>query len=364
MDLTLFFTEGVSLQTWDSVGMLPREIALYAELGKRGVRVQFVTYGNRSDLALAEKLGGIEVTSNVWNLPKDFYRWSLESFPPKGDIFKSNQVSGSDIALAAARKKKARFVARCGYLLSEFQAKKHGVDSPAAQAAAELERKVFAQADRVIVTTHAMAETLSRRDGIGDERVSVIPNYVETDRFRPMRTAPGKRFRIGFVGRLDQQKNLPALVDAMAGLDAELALIGYGPQKDALEAKASDNKVDIKFMGNVVNSELPALLNTCQLFILPSLYEGHPKALIEAMACGLPVIGTNVPGIREMLVDRQNGLLCEPNADGLRSALRLAMADGELRERLGQAARAYAEQHFSLARVVDLELAVLNELVG
>lgn len=364
MHLNLFFTEGVSLQTWNTVGMLPREIALYVELIKRGAEVQFVTYGSRNDLGLADKVDGIHIFCNQWNLPDDLYRWSLQAFPPNGDIFKSNQVAGSDTALAAAHRKKAKFVARCGYLLSEFQAEKYGPDSNAAQEATNLERNVFGRSDRVVVTTPAMSESIRNRYGIAGERVLVIPNFVETDRFRPVDTAPNKRFRVGFVGRLDQQKNLFELVDAMAGLDAELVLIGYGPQKDALAAKASDNKVDTQFMGNVANTELPALLNSCQLFVLPSLYEGHPKALIEAMACGLPVIGTNVAGIRELLTDGKNGLVCEPDAGSLRVAIQRAMDDGGLRERLGREARIFTEQHFSLERVVDLELSMLNGLVG
>lgn len=364
MNLALFFTEGVSLQTWHAVGMLGRELALYAELSKHGIQVQFVTYGSRKDLELADKLNGIEVACNQWNLPEGLYRWSVQTFPPRGDVFKSNQVAGSDIALAAAQKRKAKFVARCGYLLSEFQASKYGPNSGAALEAARLEQRVFDQADRVVVTTPFMAEIVRNRYGIVAEKITVIPNYVETDRFRPMGTLPGKRFRIGFVGRLDQQKNLFALIDAMIGLDAELALVGYGPQKDALAAKAAANKVEAIFMGNIPNNELPALLNTCQLFVLPSLYEGHPKALIEAMACGLPVIGTNVVGIRELVTDGANGLLCEPDASSLRIALQRSMEDSELRGRLGSAARQYVKQHFSLARVVDLELSVLNELAG
>jgi glycosyltransferase involved in cell wall biosynthesis len=71
-----------------------------------------------------------------------------------------------------------------------------------------------------------------------------------------------------------------------------------------------------------------------------------------------------VAGIRELLTDGANGLVCEPDAASLRAALGRGMDDSELRGRLGRAARAYAEEHFSLARVVDLELAVLNGLAG
>lgn len=364
MKIALFFTEGVSLQTWDSVGMLSREIALYVEFIKRGLDVQFVTYGSSGDIGLAKKLSQVEITCNQWNLPPGLYRWSLKTFPPKGDIFKSNQVAGSDVAMIAARKRNKRFVARCGYLLSEFQTHKYGKDSAATKEAIALEKRVFGQADRIVVTTAVMAKTIGEKYRVAFDRISVIPNYVETDRFRPAEGGSRERIRIGFVGRLDQQKNLFALLDALKSLDVELLLIGYGPQHEALATKAFETKVLTVFKGNVPNQGLPALLNTCNLFVLPSLYEGHPKALIEAMACGLPVIGTNVPGIRELIADGKNGLLCEPDAASLRAAIQRAMGDVGLRERLGRAARNFAEEQFSLSRVVDLELAVLNELVG
>jgi len=82
------------------------------------------------------------------------------------------------------------------------------------------------------------------------------------------------------------------------------------------------------------------------------------------MACGLPVIGTRVPGIRELIADGDTGLLCEPDAGSIRQAVARALGDPALRAQLGQAARQYVEQNFALDRIVDLEMAILNELVS
>lgn len=363
MKLNLFFTEGVSLQTWNEVGMLDRELAIYKALQKRGVEVGFVTYGDSRDLQFAARLPSISLRVNDLGLPIAKYKRALETAPPVGDIFKSNQVAGADVALKAARQAKAKFVARCGYLLAEFQEKRYGTKSGEARAARDLEREVFSGADAVVVTTEAMASSIKERYSIQHKSIRVIPNYVETDRFAPTRHEPNQKLQIVFVGRLDKQKNLFEFVDAVSPLDVEVRLIGYGPQRAELERKAEGSKAAFRLVGNVPNAELPGLLNSCDIFVLPSLYEGHPKALLEAMACGLPVIGTRVAGTREVIQDGENGILCETDAASIRSAVDRLINDAALREKLGKAARSFIEKHFALDRVVELEMSMLNELV-
>jgi glycosyltransferase involved in cell wall biosynthesis len=360
--LVLFFTERVSLQTWDSVGMFDREVALYKALQAEGVNPIFVTYGGGREQDFLPRLPGFQINSNDWNLPHGLYKRLLQNFPPKGDIYKSNQVSGADVALLAARRANAKFIARCGYLLSEFQANKFGHSSSEAQQARELEAEVFSGADRVVVTTAAMSASAIAIHALDARKVRVIPNYVETDRFHLKSYKHDGVTRIGFVGRLDVQKNLPSLLEAVAGLDVELHLVGYGPLRAQLEELAEPSTPAIKFLGSLPNLELPAFLNSCDLFILPSLYEGHPKALLEAMACGVPVIGTRVPGIQELIRDGENGLLCELDPESIRAAIQRALGDPDLRARLGRNGRKYIEENFSLQRVVNLELTLLSEL--
>lgn len=362
MNLTLFFTEGVALHTWHQNGMLARELALYKRLQSQGVSVKFVTYGNRSDHRLASELGGIELLTNDLNLPIDWYKRKLEWLPPVGDVFKSNQVAGADVALSAARRRKAKFIARCGYLLSEFQGRQHGPDSAEMQMATELEARVFGEADQIVVTTIAMADHVRDKYGVASEAIRVIPNYVETDRFKPSQEIRTSRFRLGFVGRLDVQKNVFSLLDAVRDLDLELHLVGYGPQRAQLEEKALGAKAKIVFRGSLPNAELPAFLASCDMFVLPSLYEGHPKALIEAMATGLPVVSTRVPGVENLLLHGETGYLSDTNADSLREAIGKLMVDTPLRQKLGRAARQFAEQNFSLENVLQLELAMLSSL--
>lgn len=344
--------------------MFSREIALYQALHRSGVEVTFVTYGRREEVRFATELAGIQVLANRMGLSLRLYQKALKLLPPRGNIFKSNQVAGADVALTAARRRGAKFIARCGYLLSEFEAHKHGAGSSEAERARQLELKVFASADRVAVTTEAMSRAVIDQYGIGREKVKILPNYVETKRFKPMAKEPSPGFRIGFVGRMDEQKNLMALIEATSDLDIELLLVGQGPQLDVLVAAAKHGRAKVHFKGKMPNAELPKFLNTCDLFVLPSLYEGHPKSLLEAMACGLPVIGTRVPGIRELIADGENGLLCDTDANSLREVIQRAMNDPALRLKMGKRARTYIEKNFSLERVVDLELSLYRELIS
>jgi glycosyltransferase involved in cell wall biosynthesis len=104
------------------------------------------------------------------------------------------------------------------------------------------------------------------------------------------------------------------------------------------------------------------MLNSCDLFVLPSKWEGMPKALVEAMACGLPVIGTDVPGIRDLIDHGRNGYLCEPGERGIRSAIASLIEDPQVGARLGQEARKFAASRFSLENIASIELELLAEI--
>jgi glycosyltransferase involved in cell wall biosynthesis len=274
-------------------------------------------------------------------------------------VFKTNQVVGGLQALRAARIFRRPLVARCGYLRSEGMATEHGPGSPQARRAKRYERRLFRGADVVAVTTEHMRTQVLTLYGVPSTRVMVVPNYVDVDLFSPS-DGEGAPRSLAFVGRLTRQKNLFVLLDALAGLDdVSLTLIGDGPQRSALERYAERRGVDAKFEGRLPHDRLPALLSRAQAFVMPSVWEGHPKALLEAMACGLPVIGSNVHGIREVVRDGESGILCEPSSEGLRRAIESVLGDAELRQRLGSGARDAAAR-LSLERVVERELEVLR----
>ena len=365
--IILFFTRGVSLRTWNLIGNLDREVALYRRLMSHGYEVSFVTYGDASDLAFAGRLGGIRILCNETGLPSEEYEQGLFSlhgrYLNKCHVIKTNQSYGADIALKAAQRYGKPLVARCGYLWSFNAARDHGEDSLAAIEAGRVEELVFSAADRVVVTTPAMKANVIRRIPAAASTVTVIPNYVDTDLFRPLEAAKDPK-TVLFVGRIAPEKNLEALLEALEPLDLKLVLIGEGRLRPHLQSRFKDLDGRVTWEGNVPNSDLPLHLNQVGCFVLPSLYEGHPKALLEAMSCATPVIGADSPGIRGLVRHLDTGYLCSADKEGLRAALTELPARPDLCSELGKKARNFIVENYSLDRVVQLELALLREVLS
>jgi glycosyltransferase involved in cell wall biosynthesis len=363
--LVVFFTRGLSLRVWDEIGILEREAAIYRRLEPALRRITFVTYGER-DQVYRRRLGAIRIRSNRWVMPGRLYERYLTSVLPwswSGPVVvKSNQLQGAEIAMAAARVRNRPFIARCGYLPSDNIERAHGTDSPQAKDAEALEQRVFTGADRVVVTTPAIRQKVLHRYQLRPERVRVIPNYVDTGLFAPGPSQDRRPNRLLYVGRLDEEKNPRALLEAIHGLNVELVMVGKGSLGQALSREAEERRLPVTFLGNLPNQDLPRLFNTAAAFVMPSLIEGHPKGLLEAMACGMPVIGTDVPGIRQLIRHRETGYLSECSPIGLRTAISQVLADEVLRCRMGTAARAYVADQFSLEKIVDLEMSLLDEL--
>ena len=190
----------------------------------------------------------------------------------------------------------------------------------------------------------------------------VIPNYVDTEHFRPL-AAGEPEVDLVFAGRFTPQKNLASLIEALRPLDASLRIIGGGRKRPSWESEIGDLDGRLQWRGNVSHAEMPDLFARARAFVLPSHFEGHPKTLIEAMASGLPVIGADSPGIREVIRHGENGVLCGTRPDEIREAIRVVLGDGALRARLGANARRFAVERFSLDRVAPLELSLIDEVV-
>jgi len=344
--------------------MLEREIALYRWLQYRRVEVSFVTYGGKSELEYAKQIPGIRILCNRMGLPRQWYERLLPFLHARhlrsATIYKSNQTNGAEVALRAARLWGKPFVARCGYMWSDLAAHGGQAHEDEANRAAKIEKKVFEGAKIVVVTTPSMRSYVNRRYDIPPKKIHVVPNYVLTDLFVPDRKNSSGN-RVCFVGRLSTEKNPLAIIDACAGLDVELVMVGSGPLQKTVAERAERLGVRLLLLGNIPHRDLPKILNSSQIFILLSPHEGHPKALLEAMACGLAVVGANSPGIRELIHHGETGWICEQEPGSVRAAILELIRNPQLRSALGSRARLFVEENFSLGRIAELELKVLHE---
>ncbi|HAM57030.1 MAG TPA: hypothetical protein DCQ64_17165, partial [Candidatus Rokubacteria bacterium] len=162
---------------------------------------------------------------------------------------------------------------------------------------AVVEHRGLRRAAAVIATTEALR---ARALSLGARRVELIPNGVDTRLFAPREAAgerpQGRTRRVLYVGRLSEEKNLRtvveatpsvgAAVDAKIGAGVQLVTVGSGPLKEALQALAKELRADVEFLGVMDQRRLPEVYASADVFVLASFTEGHPKVLLEAMACG------------------------------------------------------------------------------
>lgn len=356
-------TYRVSLADWDEWGILERELALYEELVTRFNTVYIVTYG-ANDKALESKL-----PDDVVVVEKSFFRndflYSLctplihRKLFRDADIVKTNQMKGSWTAVLVKYLFGSILVVRTGYVLSQF-AEYRDIEHWK-QFTYRLMELIAYQAADGIVTSSPSGQTYIEERYHPSATHLFIPNYIDIDDFYPMPEVD-QRGGVCTVARLDEQKNLHALIDAIESLNTRLTIVGDGPLKDELMAYAEQSDANIEFLGRIENARVPEVINEHDAFVLPSHYEGMPKALLEAMACGVAVVGTDVPGIRDVISDGQDGVLCETSSEALYDGIQTILANPEMCERLGEAARQTIESEYALSAVTSSELQLYTKL--
>lgn len=220
---------------------------------------------------------------------------------------------------------------------------------------------------RAVAVSAQNGATLARMLGVRADRIDLIPNAVDLSAYelRGDRAAlaaeldlPAAAPWVLNVGRLDAQKRQADLLAALAP-DACLIVAGEGPLRGALQAqvRALGLQDRVRLPGR--RDDVPRLLASADAFVLCSSHEGMPFAVLEAAAARLPIVATDVGGIRDVLTDGESGLIVPPgDPDSLAAALRRILADRALAARLAAAAHDRVARDFTLednhARVVAL----------
>jgi glycosyltransferase involved in cell wall biosynthesis len=195
------------------------------------------------------------------------------------------------------------------------------------------------------------------------EKFSVIYNGVDLDKFQPQRDGgeirkelgiPENRTVIGHVGRFHRAKNHAVILKSFARLRAEmnnvhLLLVGDGDIRDEIERAIRELEIEDRVTLAGRRKNVPAVLGAMDVYFFPSMYEGMPNALIEAMACGLPIVASDIEEVLEVVPgEMRQQLLAPTDFEGLAGALKRLCLDPEARKELGALARRHVEQHFSL----------------
>lgn len=238
------------------------------------------------------------------------------------------------------------------------------------QAFAAVTRLGYAAADLVITSSRGVARDLTSAFGVDPSRVRVLPNPVDVDAVRAAaadsideeHAARWTRPVIVAAGRLADAKNYPLLIDALAlvraRVPATLFVLGEGERGEALRQLAAARGLGdaITWCGFQANPW--KYMARADVFALTSRYEGFGNVLVEAMACGVPVVATRSPGTEDIVTDGVNGFLVRHSPEAVAASLTRLLSNQDERERMSQAARESAE-HFArpvIARAYDQTL--------
>jgi glycosyltransferase involved in cell wall biosynthesis len=234
-----------------------------------------------------------------------------------------------------------------------------------------------------VAISGAIAEIL-QREGVPAERISVIYNGMDLSPYRQNHFREEDRARLrqewniapdafvfGTVARFVPVKGLPVLLDAFSRLVRDrqdrpvgLVLVGDGPERPLLEAKVKEHSLEqhVRFAG--FRRDIPACLHAFDAFVHSSLYEGLGYTIIEAMASEVPVIASNVGGVKEFVRHEQTGLLVEAgDSDGLAKAMERLAQSEELRETMVREALQTVEAMFTMERMAEKTVALYRNLL-
>ncbi len=250
----------------------------------------------------------------------------------------------------------------------------------------EGERSVMKTADRIVAATEAERSQLELLYGVNHEKVTIIPPGVDTHHFYPIPQdeaketvgiSPDDRMAL-FVGRIEPLKGLDTLIRAMAFVKRNcktfvcphyLVIIGGDPEGDPEDMTSEMNRLQslcqelgldeiVLFLGKRDQNSLPYYYSAAEVVVMPSHYESFGMVALESMACGTPVIASQVGGLAYLVRDGETGFFVPADdPEALAAKLRLLFVNHQLRERFGNQAVEYA-QSFNwetiTSRIVDL----------
>jgi glycosyltransferase involved in cell wall biosynthesis len=227
--------------------------------------------------------------------------------------------------------------------------------------------------DRYIAVSHHLGGRLRDTFRIAQQKVTVIHNGIPTTQFDGIATPAGSTWKAGdlqrpivlCLARLDKQKGIGFLLQAAQEVEkATFVLVGEGPERAHLvsEAKRLGVSERVVFLGH--RNDVPQLLAGADLFVLPSLWEGLPLSILEAMAANKAVIATAVGGTPEAITHGATGLLVPPSDPAaLARAIRSVLEDSNLAQRLARAGHEHVNLEFSIESMVRRTTAVYRQLL-
>jgi len=202
-----------------------------------------------------------------------------------------------------------------------------------------LEKFSLKRADKVITVDSRTEKWYLKRYEWLKGKSCVIPVGVDLSRFKPLdKNIVKEKFGfdskdkiILYIGRLEREKRIDLLIESFKKLNSEtnvkLVIVGDGPERGRLVAQAETP--NILFLGTLPHERIPEILNCAEVLVLSSEYEGMPTVVLEAMACGIPVVSTNVGDVNALVIDGKTGYLAKANAEDLKEKISIVVNNSE-----------------------------------
>ena len=371
----VLFSYQVSLAEWKQSGIMDREIRLYQEIAKKkNFDFLFITYGGAEDIRLAQETEHISVlpiyekrrpprTKVGTFVHSLFLAWILRDDLKQIKLLKTNQVYGAWPILMFRLIQGRPILVRAGYEWYRFVTYERRAMS-FRTIVKVLSTMTYWIANRIHLPTVDDAEFVSNRFWVSPKKISVVPNCIDVRLFKPIQKVNRRSDRILFVGRPSPQKNLVLLLESLEGLKVGLDVVGIDETEGAVYLDIARRlDVSLSLVGKKPNLSMPEIYSGYQIYVVPSAYEGNPKSVLEALACGCAVIGTDVPGINNLLEHQVTGILVQPTVDGLREGISTVCSNTSLRQALSENGVKFIQHFHSLDSAIEKEIDAYSNLI-
>lgn len=375
LTLTIFIEPGSSLKQFSAKGQLGRYYGYFQALCDLGMRINLLSYAGRSELEYAPSSPDIKVLCNSFGLSDRTY-WrrvhQLHALPLlRSDVIRSREIHGIRAALRSHWAWGMPIICRMGFMWSTSLETMQEIQPEQLQEAYDYERYVFSKVTHNMPSTLDLAEAIAKRQPAAVGKITVVSFHVDCDLFKPIKSE--KRYDLVYVGYLYRIKNLEATLEAVERTGATIAIIGESsvdaegnPQEpevaERLKARFGDLYGRIHWLGRMPNEDLPAYINQAKALILCSYSEGLPRVMLEALACGIPVIGSKVGGLASTLRHEETGYLCETDVDSIAHAIETVLSQPRLIEKMGANARKFALETYSMPAIARQEYELLADI--
>lgn len=348
--LILLLSEGYGIKNWEKLGTLDRELKIYKDLAKQNDR-ELVIVSYQKDF-----FDGI----NIMRIPFSFIHHKFINirqfcflfttlFKIKTtDIIITNQAhNGGWLAVLVKMFVGCKVIARCGYVFGE-QMEYLKMKGFSYSRRRFLEKITMKYSNIIFCPTVELKDWINTKYGLTNSKIKVVPNFVDENNFSKKGKVI-KNFDAIYVGRIHDEKRVYLVNNLVKSLKLKTCIIGNGKKDSILELRKNDS---ITYIPSVSNKNLNGYLSQSKYFVTGSSWEGHPKAILEAMACGLICIAPSVNGINNLIEHGKTGILYDGSAEDLRTKFLDIDSNIARQQLISKEATEFISQNFNYSKVL------------